>query len=89
MTSNNAAISETEQKLLEIWRVVLDSSTIRVDDEFVDLGGDSLSAMMCVSRVHNMCNYQIPFDGFFMDGATIANFAKAIDSSNVVSRQTS
>jgi acyl carrier protein len=82
MTTTDSAISETEQKLLDIWRVVLDNSTIRIDDEFVDLGGDSLSAMMCISRVRNMCNYQILFEAFFMDGATIANFAKAIDDSN-------
>jgi acyl carrier protein len=89
MTSNNNAASATEQKLLDIWRVVLDNSTIQIDDEFIDLGGDSLSAMMCISRVRNMCNYQISFEDFFMDGATIANFAKGIDDSNTKGKQAS
>ena len=40
-----AATNETEAALLEIWRRVLGTSTVGVDDNFFDLGGTSLGLM--------------------------------------------
>jgi len=80
MMVDNHVASETEQKLLEIWKDVLKVSTVGVDDEFLDLGGDSLSAMLCVSRMRKTFECELSIEDFFMDGATITNIAAAIDN---------
>ena len=46
------ARSESEQRLVEIWRQALDLDTIGVDDDFFELGGDSLSAARVVSSLN-------------------------------------
>lgn len=42
--------TETEQKLLTIWASLLPATTVRLQDNFFDLGGDSILAMQIVSR---------------------------------------
>src|ERR1700677_2302376 len=81
MTTDERPISDTEQKLVEIWQGALETSLIPVDAEFIDIGGDSLSAMMCISRVRSVFNCEIALVDFFMEGSTVANFAAAIDKS--------
>ena len=41
--------SATEEKLAEIWRSVLHVSEVGVDDDFFELGGDSMQAVQIVS----------------------------------------
>lgn len=42
---NINSLSDTSQKLLQIWKDVLNVSDITVDDNFFDIGGDSISAI--------------------------------------------
>lgn len=42
---NINSLSDTSQKLLQIWKDVLKVSDITVDDDFFDIGGDSISAI--------------------------------------------
>jgi acyl carrier protein len=69
----------TELKLLDIWRSVLETKAIGFEDEFLDLGGDSLSAMVCISRIRRTFGYEMELEDFFMEHATIRSFASAID----------
>jgi acyl carrier protein len=71
--------SDTEQKLTEIWQDVLELSTVNVDQEFLDLGGDSLTAMMCISRTRKLFGVELSIEDFFMEHSTIAVFAQTID----------
>lgn len=75
-----AKSSEIEEALLAIWRDALPESgeEISTDKPFVDLGGDSISAMTCISRIR--AKYWMEFDilDFFMDESTISDFAKSI-----------
>jgi len=73
-------LSATETALLEIWKDVLEIPVIGTNDEFLDLGGDSLAAMMCISRVRRTLDYELMVEDFFADHATIATFASAIDA---------
>ncbi len=71
--------TETETKLLAIWTDVLDNPNIAVDDGFLELGGDSLSAMMCMSRITKTFGVEIPLEYFFMDDGTISKLAALIN----------
>ncbi len=46
-----AASSEVEEALVEIWEVVLNREKIGVNDNFFDLGGDSIKSIQVVSRL--------------------------------------
>ena len=71
--------TKTEQKLTEIWCQVLETA-VRVDDEFINLGGDSLTAMMCISKVRRLFGKELPILDFFLEGATIKRFAAELDA---------
>jgi acyl carrier protein len=71
----------TEQQLIEMWQHVLELSTVNVNDEFLDLGGDSLTAMMCISKIRRQFGVELLIEDFFMENSTIANFARTIDAS--------
>jgi amino acid adenylation domain-containing protein len=47
----DASLSKEEAELLEIWKSVLGHSRVTVDDSFVELGGDSLSAISVLIRM--------------------------------------
>lgn len=80
MPNDDSARTITELQLIAVWQEVLETTAVDVETEFVDLGGDSLAAMMCISRVRRNLNAEIPLVRFFMEGATIANFALMVDS---------
>jgi acyl-coenzyme A synthetase/AMP-(fatty) acid ligase/acyl carrier protein len=48
-----------EQLLVELWTEVLGLETVNVYDNFLDLGGDSLSAVQVVTRLHNRMGVRI------------------------------
>lgn len=74
-----SAHSETENILLAIWKDVLKNDTCRVDDDFLSLGGDSLSAMLCISRVRKAMGVELDLVDFFLEPATISRFVSIID----------
>lgn len=78
-TNNGHEMSETEAVVLAIWKDVLKQPDVRTSDNFLDLGGDSLAAMSCISRINK--HYQIEFalEEFFFDTATVSEFASIID----------
>ncbi|KAL7915692.1 hypothetical protein GGI35DRAFT_4429 [Trichoderma velutinum] len=55
-TSKQQPITETEQKMQEIWSHVLNmnSTSIGLDDNFFELGGNSILAMRAVGMARNM-----------------------------------
>jgi acyl carrier protein len=69
---------EIEAALIDIWSAVLERPGVPANAEFLDLGGDSLSAMMCISRTRKLLHYELSIEDFFMDGATINNIAEKI-----------
>ncbi len=49
-----------EQKLADIWKELLGSSQIGMDDRFMELGGNSLQAIRLVSRINS--NFRLDLD---------------------------
>jgi acyl carrier protein len=71
--------SEIEKRMVQDWMEVLQLSEIDVHDQFLDLGGDSLAAILCISRMRSAFGVEFPIDAFFLDDATISNFARMIE----------
>ena len=65
---------ELEQQLAAIWREALDLEALGVDDNFFDLGGDSLAAVRVISRVQRELNAPVGLAALF-DAPTVADLA--------------
>ena len=68
-----------ELELLGVWRRVLGSEVLGVDDNFVESGGDSLRAYECQAEVAEVFGVEIPLEWFMSDSATIAQMARMLD----------
>lgn len=67
--------SERERIILEIWKEALEIENLGVFDDFFDVGGDSLSAMIIFSKMSDI--YEIGFNSIY-EYKTIAALAKHI-----------
>jgi amino acid adenylation domain-containing protein/non-ribosomal peptide synthase protein (TIGR01720 family) len=70
----------TEKKLAGIWRDFFGVRRIGKNDDFFDLGGDSLKAMNVANAIHRQLNVDIAVTDFFTY-PTIDTLARCIDSS--------
>jgi acyl carrier protein len=57
--------SEIEWAITLLWADVLQTRSIGLRDEFLDLGGDSLKASRLLSRVEARFKVKVPFTAFF------------------------
>jgi amino acid adenylation domain-containing protein len=64
-----------EERLAAVWQEVLAIAPIGVDDNFLELGGDSLRAMMVMNRLHSLSTSFIHVRHLF-DAPTIATFSR-------------
>jgi acyl carrier protein len=70
----------TEEIICEIWSDVLETSPIGVYDQFLDLGGDSLSAMRVIGRVLDRFGVDLPIRAL-IDAGTVGLMASAVTGS--------
>jgi amino acid adenylation domain-containing protein len=72
-----APCTPTEQALAEIWREALGLERISVLDNFFSLGGDSLKAMMVISRLRRVLGVEVAVAALFAR-PVLAEFADAV-----------
>jgi acyl carrier protein len=77
-SSATSAHAETERALLQIWSEVLNTDPIGIYDDFLGLGGDSLTAMRCINRIIATFGVEVPLDLFLLESANIAQLASEI-----------
>ncbi|MEW6735532.1 MAG: amino acid adenylation domain-containing protein, partial [Acidobacteriota bacterium] len=70
--------TETEQRIVEVWRKVLGLEKIGTQDNFFDLGGHSLLMAQVQSRLQSIVNCQLPLIDLFKY-PTIAMLANHLD----------
>ncbi|MDQ1355255.1 MAG: phthiocerol/phenolphthiocerol synthesis type-I polyketide synthase [Acidobacteriota bacterium] len=70
--------SEIERVIVGIWQEMLGVNQIESDDDFLELGGDSLKAITVLSRVHKIYNTIIPLAQFFKE-PTVKKLAEYIE----------
>lgn len=74
----------TEQKLVEIWQQVLQIPKVNVDDNFFDLGGNSLVALTLISAIRSAFAVNLPLLVLFRS-PTVLDIAKEIEAAQLVS----
>lgn len=57
--------NESQEKLLKIWKEVLQSEGIGTGQDFFQLGGNSLKAMILMSRINKEFNVELPLREIF------------------------
>ena len=70
--------TNTQLKLVDIWRRVLGIETIGVSDDFVELGGDSLAALILAAEIEATFGIQFQLSDV-IDLSTIAKQAVTVD----------
>ena len=78
-TDSVAPRNELEKTIKNIWIEVLNKKNVSVTDHFLDLGGDSLSAMMIITRISERIGVNLEFSTLFTC-PTIADQAEQIQS---------
>ncbi|MFN7962875.1 MAG: amino acid adenylation domain-containing protein [Thermoanaerobaculia bacterium] len=68
----------TEEKLAEMWQHVLDVEQVGVNDDFFELGGNSLLANQLLFRIHDAFQVELPLSRLF-EMTTVAKLAVAIE----------
>lgn len=72
-------MTTTEQALAEMWSELLKVGAVARGDNFMDLGGDSVTAYRCVNRVVERYSVMLPIDQLFSDEASLAHIAALVD----------
>jgi amino acid adenylation domain-containing protein len=78
----------TESRLAEMWEQLLSVRPIGAQDNFFDLGGNSLLAAVLQVRISKMFGKQLPLSMMFGEG-TIEHLARLLRGNEVKPRQTS
>jgi len=81
--SEAGGLKEVETKLARMWSSILNDERgggagISRDDKFLDVGGDSLLAIVCISRMREAFGVEFTIEEFFFEDATVSTFAKSI-----------
>lgn len=71
-------VSDTEKKIVEIIENYFGINGVGIEDDFFDLGGDSLKAMVLLSKVKEIFNVDISLKEFF-DNQCVKKIASKID----------
>ena len=74
--------TSVEEILVQIWSSVLGVGSVGIHDNFFDLGGNSLHAMMIISRAVSALKVEVSIAGFF-EIPTVAHMAELAGSANL------
>jgi acyl-CoA synthetase (AMP-forming)/AMP-acid ligase II/thioesterase domain-containing protein len=76
-----------EKKIAEIWSASLDVETIGIHDSFFDLGGDSLTALRCLTEICAALGLEQISPAIFLYAPTVAQMAEALSEPDRLSVQ--
>jgi|GEM_PF-1251362 len=64
-THHEAGLSPIEEALTDLWCEMLQVRKVHRDDDFFELGGNSLSAVQLLSRIRQTCEIDLPLESLF------------------------
>lgn len=77
-----APTNPIEEQVAEIWRDIFGMEQVSIDDNFFDLGGNSLLSVQLVARLRTAFNTELPMSALF-ESASIAELAKVIEATQL------
>lgn len=84
--------TELEQAIAQVWQDVLGCDEIGVEDNFLDLGGDSLIGLRILSRLRELFQVEVPLKALLGPRPTVASLVPhlvaELERSEAVSRAT-
>lgn len=78
LEKKDEVVTETEQRLLTIWRTLFQNENIGVEDNYFLLGGDSLVATRLIAKIRKEFQRKISIAAIF-ERTTVKELAKVID----------
>ncbi len=75
-----APVNDLEQRLIRIWQEYFGFEPVGVRDDFFEIGGDSLKAIIIASRIHEALQVNVPVSIFFTN-PTVEGIAEFIEKS--------
>lgn len=72
-------LTSTQATLRDLWQYILDQPYVGLDDDFFDLGGDSLSAAELLSAIETRLGCVLPVNSFFQQ-STVRELAELVDT---------
>jgi len=74
--------SKTEQAIGSIWAEALGYEELNIEDEFLDLGGESITAMTIARAITDVLDITVDV-GSLMEHSTISSLAQFIDKQSI------
>jgi thioesterase domain-containing protein/malonyl CoA-acyl carrier protein transacylase/acyl carrier protein len=71
--------SETETKLARLWADVLNREIVGINDDYFDLGGNSLLAVNLFARIESQFGTRLPLTSL-IEAPTVAQLARVLDT---------
>ncbi len=72
-----------EVKLNKIWKEVLELQSVDVEDDFFDIGGNSLKALRLIDSINKIFSVKIKFKEF-MQNRSIRQMSMVLEHSNII-----
>ena len=76
-------MTDTEAQLARIWADLLQRPEVRANDNFFDLGGHSLSAVLLLLRIRESFGVELSIDDVYSGTLTLADMAARIETAQL------
>lgn len=80
---NDYAMSDTERRLAQIWAELLECRSVSRADNFFDLGGHSLVAVLLLLRIREAFGIELSIDDVYSGSLTLADLAARIEAAQI------
>lgn len=79
-SDNDRTLSPTEEAIAEIWRSLFQVTEVARDDDFFELGGNSLTAIKFLSRVEERFGEDALLPETLYEDARLSSLGKAVEA---------
>ncbi|GHH04426.1 non-ribosomal peptide synthetase/type I polyketide synthase [Comamonas sp. JC664] len=79
------SVGDIQQRVMDIWRERLGAVEVGPDDDFLELGGNSLMAAQMLTRLRETFSVQLPLSALF-EAPTVAGISARIEAMLLASR---
>jgi acyl carrier protein len=77
-------LSETEARLAAIWRDLLGIASVNRTDNFFDIGGHSLLAVLLIVRVKEAFGVELPVEDVYSPSMTLESLALKLEGYRLI-----